>query len=176
MEPRPPLSQRRGGPPLRRNGPPPALSGRTARLQGALFTAVHVLSILFDTYVHFGLVSILVPLTGTWHPVAVAWGIVGFYALLAVELTSLARLRVPKALWRRVHFLSFLLFAATTVHALAAGTDARSGPFVIAVLAGCGVIGALTAVRVGASLRGREERTSLRTPLEAARRDPVGVS
>ena len=31
------------------------------------FTGVHVVAILFDTYVHFGLVEVLVPFTGTWQ-------------------------------------------------------------------------------------------------------------
>jgi sulfoxide reductase heme-binding subunit YedZ len=78
-----------------------------------IFTAVHVLSVLFDTYVHFGVVDVLVPLTGTWHPVAVAWGIVGLYALLTVELTSLARSRLPRLLWRRAHYASFAVFVLT---------------------------------------------------------------
>src|SRR5262249_8753796 len=68
-----------------------------------IFTAVHVVAILFDTYVHFGLINVLVPFTGTWHPAAVAWGIVAMYLLVAVEVTSLARSRIPKVLWRRVH-------------------------------------------------------------------------
>src|SRR5437868_4440829 len=94
------------------------------------FTGVHVGAILLDTYVHFSLVNVLVPFTGTWHPVAVAWGITAFYLLIAVELTSLARGRISKRLWRRVHVGSFALFAASTVHALTAGTDASSPVFV----------------------------------------------
>lgn len=50
-----------------------------------MFTGVHVGAILLDTYVHFSVVNVLVPFTGTWHPVAVAWGIVAFYVLLAVS-------------------------------------------------------------------------------------------
>jgi hypothetical protein len=90
------------------------------------FTGVHVLSVVADSYVHFSPVNVLVPLTGGWHPLAVAWGIVGLYLLLAVELTSLARARLPRLLWRRVHYAGFALSATTTVHALSAGTDRRS--------------------------------------------------
>src|SRR6478735_11893828 len=46
------------------------------RFLGALalvFTGVHVVAIVADSYVHFGLTEVLVPFTGTWHPVAVAW-------------------------------------------------------------------------------------------------------
>src|SRR5580700_10255399 len=74
------------------------------------FTAVHVVTIMLDTYVHFGLVSVLVPFAASWHPVAVAWGDVSMYMLAAVELTSLLRRRVGQGVWRRVHMLSFPLF------------------------------------------------------------------
>jgi sulfoxide reductase heme-binding subunit YedZ len=88
-----------------------------------VFVGVHVTSIVLDSYVHFGLAEILVPLASSWHPVAVAWGIVGLYLLLAVELTSLARRRLPRRVWRTVHALSFPTFALATVHGLTAGTD-----------------------------------------------------
>ena len=120
-----------------------------------IFTGVHVAAILIDTYVHFSLVNVLVPFTGTWHPVAVAWGIIGLYVLLAVELTSLARPHISKRLWRRVHLASFALFASTTVHALTAGTDGRSTPFVLALIAVWAITVALTVVRVSQSVRWR---------------------
>jgi hypothetical protein len=113
-----------------------------------VFTAVHVLAVLVDSYVHFSLVNVLVPLTGDWHPLAVAWGIVGLYLLLAVELTSLAIARLPRRLWRRVHMASFALFAATSVHALTAGTDRHSPPFQLAVALSIGLVALLTALRV----------------------------
>jgi predicted ferric reductase len=118
-----------------------------------IFTGVHVGAILLDTYVHFSLVNVLVPFTGSWHPVAVAWGIVAMYLLLAVELTSLARSLVPKRLWRRVHYGSFGLYVLSTVHALTAGTDGRSPAFVAAAVATLAVVGVLTGIRVARSTR-----------------------
>src|SRR5204862_328066 len=44
-----------------------------------VFTGIHVASIVLDSYVHFGLVDVLVPLASSSHPVAVAWGIVALY-------------------------------------------------------------------------------------------------
>jgi DMSO/TMAO reductase YedYZ heme-binding membrane subunit len=117
------------------------------------FTGVHVLSVLADSYVHFSLLNLLVPLTGDWHPLAVAWGILGLYLLLAVELTSLARTRLPRALWRRVHYASFFVFAATTVHGLTAGTDAQSPALLLAYLTVSALVAGLTASRVLASTR-----------------------
>jgi hypothetical protein len=92
-----------------------------------IFTGIHVVGIMLDSYVHFGLSEVLVPLASAWHPVAVAWGIVAFYLLAAVEVTSLARRRLPNRFWRRVHFASFPLFVFATVHGLSAGTDTATG-------------------------------------------------
>jgi DMSO/TMAO reductase YedYZ heme-binding membrane subunit len=70
------------------------------------------------------------------------------YLLLAVELTSLARRRLPKRAWRAIHFASFPLFLVATVHGITAGTDGRTwlfeGVAATAVLA----VSALTAVRI----------------------------
>ena len=88
-----------------------------------IFTVLHVGAIIADSYVHFDLMSVLIPFASSWRPVAVAWGVVGLYLLLAVQLTSLARTKLPKKLWRATHFASFPLFAFATLHALTAGTD-----------------------------------------------------
>ena len=65
-----------------------------------IFAGVHVVAILFDQFVHFDLVSVLVPLASTWHPVAVAWGVAGLYLLLAVEITSSGRPSIAPPLAR----------------------------------------------------------------------------
>jgi hypothetical protein len=126
-----------------------------------LFTAIHVLAVLADSYVRFTLVNLLVPLTGDWHPVAVAWGVVALYLLVAVELTALARARLPRNLWRRLHYASFAVFAMTTIHALTAGTDTGAAPFRLAVVASCVAVAGLAAVRLSRSMsRGSRGSTS----------------
>lgn len=121
------------------------------RWLGALalvFTGVHVVAILADTYVHFGLASVLVPFAARWHPVMVAYGVASLYLLVAVEITSLLRSRINPRLWRRVHFLSFPLFVASTVHGVTAGSDSGE-PMVIIVAALVTVaVAVLTAVRL----------------------------
>jgi DMSO/TMAO reductase YedYZ heme-binding membrane subunit len=114
------------------------------RYLGALaviFTAVHVVAIVADQYVDFGLTQVLVPFTSSWEPFAVALGIVGMYLLAAVEITSLVRSHLSQSAWRRVHLLSYALFATTTVHALTAGTDATALlPTGIAVIFGAAAV------------------------------------
>jgi DMSO/TMAO reductase YedYZ heme-binding membrane subunit len=84
---------------------------------------------------------VLVPFTGSWHSLAVAWGIVGMYLLVAIEITSLLRRRMSKRTWHAVHLLGYLLFALTTVHLLTAGTDATAVcATTAAVLLGLGAV------------------------------------
>ena len=75
---------------------------------------------------HFGLADVLVPFASGWHPVGVAWGILGSWIVLVVEGTSLARRHLPERVWRATHYASFPVFVLVTVHGFAAGTDTRN--------------------------------------------------
>jgi DMSO/TMAO reductase YedYZ heme-binding membrane subunit len=130
----------------RRPGPAWLLS--LHRYLGALtvvFVAVHVSAVMVDSYTNFGITDVLVPFTGSWHPLAVAWGIVGMYLLAAIEITSLLRHRLSKRVWHSIHLLSYLLFATTTIHMLTAGTDVKAllASSVVALLAVASTFGAV---------------------------------
>lgn len=88
-----------------------------------LGTGLHIAAIMADSYVQFSVKDILVPMSATWKPLALAWGIVSMYILLAVQISSWAMKKIPRKLWRAIHFLSYGLFATTSIHSLSAGTD-----------------------------------------------------
>jgi DMSO/TMAO reductase YedYZ heme-binding membrane subunit len=114
----------------------------------AVFTGLHIAAVIADSYVHFTLVAVLVPFVSTWRPLAVAWGIVALYLLLAVELTSLARRHLSKRSWRAVHFASFPLFVVATAHGLTAGTDTTSKLALFVGAAATVLVVVLTVVRI----------------------------
>ncbi|MBI2705217.1 MAG: ferric reductase-like transmembrane domain-containing protein [Actinobacteria bacterium] len=91
-----------------------------------VFVLVHVAALLLDQWIGFGLVQVLVPFASSYRPVAVAWGIAGFYLLIAVELTSLLMKRVPRNVWHAIHLGSYALFVLATIHLFTAGTDATN--------------------------------------------------
>jgi hypothetical protein len=113
-----------------------------------IFCGVHLGALALDQFVHFGLVELFVPLASAWHPVAVGWGIAAFYLLLAVELTSLLRSRIPKAVWRNTHYASFPLFVFATVHGLTSGTDTRRMIAKVVAIIVSSIVGGLTVARV----------------------------
>ena len=51
-------------------------------------------------------------------------GVLALYLLIAVEVTSLLRRRLPKRLWRAVHLSSYVVYLSASVHFLTAGSDA----------------------------------------------------
>lgn len=122
------------------------------RYLGALavvFTGIHVGALIADSYVHFDVVDVLVPFASSWRPGAVAWGVVAVWLLAAIELTSLAKRRLPPRVWHGVHLASYPLFAMATVHGLTAGSDAVNPLLRLAMVAAGSAVVGLTIYRVG---------------------------
>lgn len=157
------------------------------RFLGALtvvFVAVHLLGLWMDSYVHFGLSELFVPFAATWKPDAVAWGIVGLYLLLAVEITSLLMKRMPRKVWKKIHYLSYGLYLTATVHMVTAGSDASNPAiwaiavssvtavlfFTIYLIIGPGKRGSVQAPNASRTGEARSERDRDRAP--AAHRTP----
>jgi hypothetical protein len=130
-----------------------------------VFVGVHVGGAIADDYIHFGAADVLVPFASGWRPIAIAWGVVSAYLLIAVEATSLLRKHIPKAAWRKVHVLSFPLFVTATVHGITAGTELGTTlGIAVASLVTAGIAG-LTAYRViEARERAQEPKAPRITP------------
>ncbi len=141
-----------------------------------LLTVVHLAALVLDSYVEFGVAELLVPMASSWRPVAVTWGVVALYLLVAVEVSSLLRTRIPARIWRRIHLTSFALYLLATLHFVTAGTDADGVPATAAVLGSMVVIAALTLVRIlaprGAAARPPRPDRSARSESPAR---PVGT-
>ena len=108
------------------------------------------------------------PFIGPWHPLAVGWGVIAMYLLVAVEVTSLAKASIPHRVWRTVHLAAYPVFALATVHALSAGTDT-------AAVIGDGLAIAIGAVAIALTIVGLDRRAMAdpRRPVPAPR-PPTG--
>lgn len=142
------------------------------RFLGALaviFTGVHLLTLVADSYTAFGLREILVPFGSSWKPAPVAAGVVAMYVLVAVELSSLAMRRLPRRVWHAIHLASFASFWAATVHGIAAGTDRTNRLLFAAYVAGAAGVVFLTAYRILADRRRSPARASTAARGESGR-------
>ncbi|HVE96165.1 MAG TPA: ferric reductase-like transmembrane domain-containing protein, partial [Pseudonocardiaceae bacterium] len=88
-----------------------------------VFTVLHLVSVLAADELRIGLGELLVPFASPDNPVAQGCGVLAFYLLIAVVLTSWARALLPWRRWRRLHLLAFPLFALTCAHTVLAGSD-----------------------------------------------------
>lgn len=92
-----------------------------------VMTLIHVGSLLLDPYLRdregFGPVSALVPFASEFKPLPVALGIVAFYLMAAVALSSLAMRVIPRRAWKGLHYASFAVVALVAFHAAFAGSD-----------------------------------------------------
>lgn len=126
-----------------------------------VFVGVHIGALATDRYVGFSVADLFVPFAASWKPGELALGVVAFYLLLSVELTSLMMRRLPRKLWHAVHFASYLVFVLTVGHALTAGTDAGEEAVQWFALVSVGAVAFMTLFRALAERR--SSRASLRT-------------
>ena len=100
---------------------------------------VHIGALLFDKFVPFSILQALVPFLSPYRPLTiagyhlgslyVALGILAFYGLALIIITSLFIMDRRPRLWKAVHILSYLVVAMVFVHALFIGTDLAHGSF-----------------------------------------------
>ena len=95
-----------------------------------LFVFTHVAALIADNWIHFDIVDVLVPFASEWKPWQVALGVFAMWGLVIVEVTSLAMKRLPKKVWRGIHFTSYVTFLLTSLHGTFAGTDATNKMYV----------------------------------------------
>ena len=96
---------------------------RTLALTGVGALVLHGASLVLDSTVKVSLLALVLPGLVSYRPAAVAVGVVAAWLLVAITASFRLRKRIGIRMWRRLHWLTYLLFAAATLHGIAAGTD-----------------------------------------------------
>jgi sulfoxide reductase heme-binding subunit YedZ len=86
--------------------------------------------------VTIGLAAAVLPFASAYKPVWLGLGAISLDLVAALILTSLARARMSRRLWRGIHWLGYAAWPLAVVHSIGSSADARSG-LVLGVLAGC---------------------------------------
>jgi len=69
-------------------------------LLGLGFVILHVVVLMFDKYLPYNIIQILIPFTGTYRPLWVGIGIISFYLLLLVTFTFYLRQQIGSKAFR----------------------------------------------------------------------------
>ncbi len=102
--------------------------------------AVHGGFLLVDHYLPFSLTQILVPFASRYSNgtkllgiplggIAVTMGILATYLIVIIVLSSLRWIDTKKTIWRKTHYLSYVVFILVFLHALYTGSDLKYGLF-----------------------------------------------
>ena len=118
---------------------------RFLSLLGLGAVALHGLVLTLDSTVRMPFAALLVPGLSPYRPLATGIGVLAAELMLVIYASFSLRRRIGVRNWRRLHYLTFGVFGAATVHGLTAGTDRWALPLYAGSIAA--VIG-LTAWRV----------------------------
>ena len=84
---------------------------------------LHGVALTLDRTIHLSPVALVVPGASPYRPLPVALGVVACELAALIVVSFSVRRRIGMRNWRRLHWLTYLVFAAATVHGIAAGTD-----------------------------------------------------
>ncbi len=98
-----------------------------ASLLGLDLALFHGLILLGDRYMNFTLAQVITPFaTSSYRPLWTGLGQIGFYLSAIVSLSFYGRRFIGQKWWRRLHYLSFGVFALALTHGLMSGTDSAA--------------------------------------------------
>ena len=95
-------------------------------LQATLFALVHGGVLMFDKFYKFSFADLFVPFVSTFEPKPLAMGIVAFYLMVLLVVTSYGRKFISQKVWRVTHFMNIILYVFGMVHAINLGTDMKN--------------------------------------------------
>lgn len=112
---------------------------------GFVMILLHMVTLMLDGWLALSPLELLVPFAADYRPLALALGIIAFYLLVAIHVSSLAINRLPKKVWRGIHLTSYLVLALVAFHSGTSGTDVGSTWYLL-LSSSLIVVGALSAL------------------------------
>lgn len=96
---------------------------RTLALLGLGAIVLHGVTLVLDSTVKITPLALVVPGLAPYRPLATALGVLAAELMVVVYASFSLRKRIGPRTWRRLHWATYGIFAAATVHGVTAGTD-----------------------------------------------------
>lgn len=99
-----------------------------------LFVIFHMATLYVDQYAHFSVPNLLIPFNSQYLKsefanlgnLPTALGVITFWLMLSIILTSLVMKSLPRKFWKAIHYLSYASVLLVSFHAGWVGTDVRA--------------------------------------------------
>lgn len=122
---------------------------------GVGLALVHAALLTLDSSVPFTWGELLVPFAAPYRPLWVGLGQLGLYLSIVIVASFSVRRHLGQRTWRRLHYLTFGIAIATTLHGLLAGSDSGA-PFAVPMYGAATVVMVgLTGYRIALAVRDR---------------------
>ena len=145
---------------------------RNVALLSVVFLALHVVTVVVDSYVPITVVDAVVPFVSAYRPFWLGLGTIATDMLLALVATSLLRARIGHRAWRAVHWFAYALWPTAVVHGFGTGSDVGHLWFLAVTLTCVAAVAAAVVWRLSDDRRGPR---AVAPALTSAVRTPVGA-
>ena len=96
---------------------------RYVTIMAVVVSVLHLVALWLDTEAGLSLISLVVPFTSTWEPVAVGIGVIGLEITLVVWATTRIRDSIGYRTWQLIHRSATVGWVLVIAHGLLSGTD-----------------------------------------------------
>ena len=146
---------------------PPALNYEAHRFLSwmALITTIgHAASFMFDHYFHLSAAETLVPFIllrpiTTAMGLSIGWtvglGIIALYGAITLIVSSEFRNRIGVKTWRKLHYMSFVMYLLFLGHGVLSGTDSKEWWMVTTYTTSGVIVFSLVVIRIVGSIQSR---------------------
>lgn len=118
---------------------------RNVSLLAMAFLVIHIITSVLDKFAHISLIDAVIPFVGTYRPLWLGLGAVGFDLMLAVTITSLLRRSFGYQAWRITHWAAYASWPVALLHGLGTGSDTKAG-WMLVIVAACVILTAVAVV------------------------------
>jgi methionine sulfoxide reductase heme-binding subunit len=125
-------------------------------------TGLHGISLVLDSKLPLPVRALFVPGASSYRPIPVSLGVVAAELTLVVYISFSLRKLIGTKRWRRLHWVTYGLFAAVTAHGVLSGSDSGHSWVTSLYVGAVGTVAAATVWRalIPPSRRPRLEQTS----------------
>ncbi|PWB49032.1 MAG: hypothetical protein C3F10_00005 [Dehalococcoidia bacterium] len=129
---------------------------------------VHAGSLLFDGFLHFTSLSLVVPFISPYRPLAVGVGVIAGWLVAITTASFWMRSRIGQKRWRTLHYVTFLAYVAGLGHGVFAGTDTQLPVVYWGYILSLATVTALTTLRIAGYKKAIRRAAPARPPTPAA--------
>lgn len=115
---------------------------------GLTLAGVHGGALLFDSWFHFTPAHLLVPFIAPFEPFWTGLGTLAAWGMAVVTASFWMRRWIGQRTWRRLHYVSFVVYLLGFFHGIFGGTDTGTLPVALVYAASIATVASLLALRV----------------------------